>query len=186
MKRRVYYIDDLIKIRDMEQSDAEIITKEEVAQGWDQTVDKYFRRLRDQEAGIAISLVAEYNGFVAGYINVYPDSKWGAFANQRLPEIIDIGVLEKFRHLGIGNKLMDVAEMIAAQFSDTVYLGVGLHQGYGSAQRMYVKRGYIPDGSGVWYRNSICPPYSDCNNDDDLVLYLSKDLTHTFSTLGME
>ena len=186
MKRKVYYYDDLIKIRDMEPSDAEIITNEEIAQGWDQMIDKYHRRLRDQEAGVAVSLVAEYKGSVAGYINVYPDSKWGAFANRGLPEIIDIGVLEKYRHLGIGNKLMDAAEMIAAQFSHTVYLGVGLHHGYGSAQRMYVKRGYIPDGSGVWYRNSICPPYSDCNNDDDLVLYLSKELTDTFSVLVQE
>jgi len=186
LKRKVYYYDDLIKIRDMEPSDAEIITNEEIAQGWDQMIDKYHRRLRDQEAGVAVSLVAEYKGSVAGYINVYPDSKWGAFANRGLPEIIDIGVLEKYRHLGIGNKLMDAAEMIAAQFSHTVYLGVGLHHGYGSAQRMYVKRGYIPDGSGVWYRNSICPPYSDCNNDDDLVLYLSKELTDTFSVLVQE
>lgn len=46
---------------------------------------------------------------------------------------------------------MDIAEEIAATYADTVYLGVGLHSGYGSAQRMYVKRGYIPDGSGVWY-----------------------------------
>jgi hypothetical protein len=32
---------------------------------------------------------------VAGYINVYLDSKWGAFANQGYPEIVDFGVLEK-------------------------------------------------------------------------------------------
>ncbi len=48
--------------------------------------------------------------------------------------------------------------------------------GYGSAQRMYVKRGYIPDGSGVWYQNAVCPAYGPCANDDDLVLYLSKKL----------
>ena len=71
---------------------------------------------------------------------------------------------------------MDVAEGIAAEHSDTVYLAVGLHSGYGSAQRMYVKRGYIPDGTGAWYGNRVCEPYSDCANDDDLVLYLSKRL----------
>ena len=57
-----------------------------------------------------------------------------------------------------------------------VYLVNFLHNGYGSAQRMYVKRGYIPDGTGVWYRGSVCPQYTDCCNDDDLVLYLSKKL----------
>lgn len=70
---------------------------------------------------------------------------------------------------------MDTAEKIAG-YGDTVCLGVGLHQGYGSAQRMYVKRGYLPDGSGVWYQGKICEPYGACRNDDDLVLYLSKKL----------
>lgn len=43
----------------------------------------------------------------------------------------------------------DIAEQIAATYADIVYLGVGLHSGYGNAQRMYGKRGYVPDGSGV-------------------------------------
>jgi hypothetical protein len=38
---------------------------------------------------------------------------------------------------------MDAAERIAREQADTVCLEVGLHSGYGSAQRMYVKRGYV-------------------------------------------
>lgn len=121
-------------------------------------------------------MVAEYQGKVAGYINVHPDSQWGVFAGKDYPEIIDFGVLEKYRCHGIGGKLMDAAEQVALKYSDVVYLGVGMHQGYGSAQRMYVKRGYIPDGTGVWYRDTVCEPYADCCNDDDLVLYFSKKL----------
>ena len=172
----IYYNENEIMIRDMRQSDAQIISEEEIAQGWDATVEKYEMRLRHQAEGKSISLVAEYRGNVAGYINVYPDSEWGAFAGSGYPEIVDFGVLEKFRKNGIGSKLMDVAEEIAARYSNIVYLGVGLHTGYGSAQRMYVKRGYLPDGSGVWYRDCVCPPHADCCNDDDLVLYLSKKL----------
>ena len=71
---------------------------------------------------------------------------------------------------------MDQAEKIAAGYADIVYLGVGLHSGYGSAQRMYVKRGYIPDGSGVWHGNEACVPYAEYSNDDDLMLYMSKSL----------
>ena len=77
---------------------------------------------------------------------------------------------------GIGNKLLDAAEKIASQYSDVVYLGVGLHSGYGSAQRLYVKRGYIPDGTRVRYGEKTCPQYADCCNDDDLVLYWLKNL----------
>lgn len=170
----VYFTQGLLTIRDLKYEDAQPITDAEIEQGWDASVDKYLRRLEDQKSGKAISLVAEYCGNPAGYINVYPNSTWGAFGKKGYPEIVDFGVLEKYRNHGIGTVLMDIAEKIAAQYADVVYLGVGLHSGYGSAQRMYAKRGYLPDGSGVWYQDKICKPYGECKNDDDLVLYLSK------------
>ena len=172
----IYYQNDDILIRDLRDSDAQIISDGEVAQGWNPTVDKYNMRLRHQAEGKAFALAAEYRGNVAGYINVYPNSEWGAFGKTGYPEIVDFGVLEKYRQHGIGTALMDAAEAIAARYTDTVYLGVGLHSGYGSAQRMYVKRGYIPDGRGVWYQDHICTPYAPCVNNDELVLYLSKKL----------
>lgn len=172
----IYYRDEKILIRDLRQSDAQIITDGERAQGWDQSIEKYLLRLRDQQAGRSINLAAEYEGEVAGYINVYPDAQGGAFGGQGLPEIVDFGVLKIFRRRGIGSALMDAAEQLASHYADTVYLGVGLHSGYGSAQRMYVKRGYVPDGSGVWYGNTAAPAYGAVCNDDDLILYLSKRL----------
>lgn len=174
VKNTIYYQDENILIRNMKQSDAQAITDEEIAQGWQASIEKYEMRLRHQSEGKSIALVAEQDGRVAGYINLYPDSETGAFAQQGYTEIVDFGVLEKYQKKGIGSKLMDVAEQIASQYSDTVCLGVGLHEGYGSAQRMYVKRGYVPDGTGVWYNDRVCPPYTTCCNDDDLVLYLSK------------
>ena len=175
----IYYQDQDILIRNMQASDAPIITEEEIAQGWHQTVEKYEMRLRDQAEGKCISLVAEYQGQVAGYINVYWD--WaitaGAFAGKGYPEIVDFGVLEKFRRRGIGSKLMDAAEQIAGRYADTVCLGVGLCASYGAAQRMYVQRGYIPDGSGVWYQGKPCVQYETvCTVDDDLLLFFSKKL----------
>lgn len=172
----IYFENDEVLIRDMILSDAQTITDEEIKQGWNQTTEKYEMRLKHQAEGKAYAIVAEYKGNVAGYINVYLNADGGAFANQGIPEIVDFGVLEKYRKNGIGNRLMDVAEDIAAKFSDTVCLAVGLHNGYGAAQRMYVKRGYIPDGTGVWYGDSVCLQYEDCCNDDDLVLFFSKKL----------
>ena len=172
----VYYKDDKILIRNLEASDPQPIADGERAQGWNASPAKYEKRLRDQAEGKCIALAAEYNGCIAGYINLYLDCKWGAFGGQGLPEIVDFGVLQKYQCNGIGSKLMDVAEELAATYADTVYLGVGLHSGYGSAQRMYAKRGYIPDGSGVWYGPHVCKPYKACCNDDSLVLYMSKKL----------
>ena len=134
-------------------------------------------RLRDQAEQKCISLTAVYKGHPAGYINIYITGQGGAFSGKGWPEIVDFGVLEKDQRKGIGSKLMDVAEQIAGQYADTVWLGVGLHNGYGSAQRMYVKRGYIPDGTGVWYQGKPCEQYATkIANDDDLVLFLSKQL----------
>lgn len=172
----VYYKNDDILIRDMRPDDAQTITDEEILQGWNQTTDKYEMRLKHQAAGRSYALAAEYKGSVAGYINVYLNADGGPFADQGIPEIVDFGVLEKYRKKGIGSKLMDIAESIAAEYADTVCLAVGLHSGYGEAQRMYVRRGYIPDGTGVWYGAEVCPPYENCVNDDDLVLFLSKKL----------
>ncbi len=171
----VYYRDSELVIRDMEEADARIFTDEEIAQGWNADISKYLARLQDQSAGKCVSLTAVYKGLPAGYVNVCLTSLGGAFSGRGFPGIVDLGVLEKYRRRGIGSRLMDAAEEIAGQYADTVWLGVGLHSGYGSAQRMYVKRGYIPDGTGVWYRDQPCAQYeTEIANDDELVLFLSK------------
>jgi hypothetical protein len=58
--------------------------------------------------------------------------------------------------------------------SSVAGIGVGLHPGYNEAQRMYVKRGYIPDGRGVTYRNRYVEEGMQVVLDDDLVLHLTK------------
>ena len=176
----IYYQDGELVIRGMEQPDARIFTDEEIAQGWHADISKYLTRLKDRDEGKCIPLTAVYKGHPAGYVNVYTPGLYGPFSGMGLPEIVDFGVLEKYRRKGIGTRLMDTAEQIAGQYADTVWLGVGLHDGYGSAQRMYVKRGYVPDGSGVWYQEKPCTPYDTIyTNDDDLILYLSKKLFRT-------
>lgn len=166
-----------IHVRNLRSYDPEIFAREEVLQGWlYASPEKLENRLRDNVTGKAISIAADYDGEPAGYVSVYPYCMWGAFGGNGYAEIVDFNVLEKFRRNGVGTALLDIAEKIAAEYSDTVYLGVGLHSGYGSAQRLYVKRGYVPDGSGVWYGGKVCNPYSACVNDDDLILYMSKKL----------
>ena len=71
---------------------------------------------------------------------------------------------------------MEVSEQIIAGHNDVAYLCVGLHNGYGSAYRIYMKRGYLPDGTGVWYGSKACTPYENYCLDDDLVLKFYKKL----------
>jgi hypothetical protein len=52
---------------------------------------------------------------------------------------------------------------------------VGVYSDYGPAQRMYAKRGYIPDGMGLFHKGQPVKPGRDVFVDDDLVLYLVKE-----------
>ena len=172
-----YWMDADVLIRDMRPEDAKYFAREEQAQGWHTAEEKFQTEMQDAAAGLSVALTAEYKGQSAGYVSVYRNGTGGALAHQGVPEIVDFSVLQKYQRRGVGGTLMDCAESLAAGFGDTVYLGVGLHNGYGSAQRMYFKRGYMPDGTGAWYKDRPVTPYDTVYTvDDDLVLYLTKKL----------
>ena len=173
----VYFEDDKLTIRNMETEDAQVFTDELIAQGWHPDIAGYMSRLKDQTEGKCIALSAVYEGCPAGYVYVYLHVEEGPFKGKGWPIIVDFNVLKKYQRRGIGNRLMDAAEQVAGQYADTVCLGVGVCDSYGTAQRMYVKRGYIPDGSGVWYQGRQCIQYETvCTVDDDLILFFSKQL----------
>ena len=161
-------------IRKMQESDIKNLSQGFISQGWpgrEEILARYFLEQKSKEREV---LVAEIDGVVAGYITILPDAKQGPFAGMA-PELSDFNVFEPFQNQGIGNLLLEEAEKRVRLISDKVTLGVGLHSGYGPAQRLYIKRGYIPDGSGVWYRNQTLEMNATIQNNDDLVLYLSKE-----------
>ncbi len=55
-----------------------------------------------------------------------------------------------------GTQLMDVAENAIAKVHPMAGIGVDLNPDYGAAQRLYVLRGYIPNGRGLRYQRSLC------------------------------
>ena len=162
-------------IRKMQESDIKDLSRGFISQGWPSREEILTRYFKEQESGEREVLVAEVEGALAGYITILPSAKQGPFAGMA-PELSDFNVFEPFQNQGIGNLLLEEAEKRVKLFSDKVTLGVGLHSGYGPAQRLYIKRGYIPDGSGVWYRNQPLEMNAVCEDIGELVLYLSKDL----------
>ena len=162
-------------IRKLIESDIKHLSQGFINQGWPGREEILARYFLKQESGEREVLVAEIDGVVAGYVTILPSAKHGPFA-EIYPELSDFNVFKPFQNQGIGNLLMEEAEKRVKLVSDKVTLGVGLHSGYGPAQRLYIRRSYIPDGTGVWYRNKPLEMGASCQNDDDLVLYLSKDL----------
>ena len=161
-------------IRNMIKSDIESLSHGFMNQGWSGREEILARYFLKQESGEREVLVAEIDGAVAGYVTILPSAKHGPFA-EVYPELSDFNVFEPFRNQGIGNQLLEEAEKRVKLVSIKVSLGVGLHSGYGASQRLYIKRGYIPDGTGVWYRNQPLEMNATSQNNDDLVLYLVKE-----------
>ena len=161
-------------IRNMIKSDIESLSHGFMNQGWPAREEILASYFWEQASGDIEILVAEIDGAVAGYVTILPSAKHGPFA-EIYPELSDFNVFETFQNQGIGNLLMEEAEKRVKLVSDKVTLGVGLHSGYGPAQRLYIKRGYIPDGTGVWYRNQPLEMNATSQNNDDLVLYLVKE-----------
>lgn len=64
----IYYEDDRLRIRNMEEADAAVFFEEYTAQGWHPEVEYYLMRMREQAEGKCITLTAEYQGHPAGSV----------------------------------------------------------------------------------------------------------------------
>jgi len=163
-------------IRPLESRDIPEITTAFEEIGWNKPVSQYKIYLAEQEYRLRDVYLALWNGQFAGYLTISWKSSYEPFRMANIPEITDFNVLPKFRRLGIGSQLMNKAEAVIVTVSSIAGIGVGLTPDYGAAQRLYVLRGYIPDGRGVQYRHHPIQFGQELRVGDDLVLYLTKDL----------
>jgi len=142
--------------------------------GWDKPAAQYQRYLKEQQAGLRVVLVAKADGVFAGYVTIVWASGYPPFLEAGVPEIVDFNVLPRFRRQGIGSWLLDEAERRIGERSALAGIGVGLTADYGAAQIMYVRRGYIPDGRGLFWGEKRCQYGDRVIVDDGLTLYFTK------------
>ena len=167
-------------IRALSKKDIPIMVKAFSSIGWHKPAalfKRYWKEAEDSQRHVWVALV---QGQFAGYVTLKWESEYLPFKHQNIPEIMDLNVLPYVRKIGIGSMLLDTAEQEAATKSAIVGIGVGLYAGsdggYGSAQRLYVKRGYIPDGKGVTYNYQFAIPGNSYPLNDNLVLWFTKKL----------
>jgi hypothetical protein len=110
----------------------------------------------------------------AGYGTIRWESAYRPFQEQGIPVVEDLNVLVPFRRRRVASALMDEAERRIAAGSDVAGIGVGMDPGYGNAQRMYPRRGYVPDGCGLTSHDEQVKWGDTVRVDDDLVLFLTK------------
>ena len=67
-RKMIYYQDEELVIRNMEEGDARVFYEEYLAQGWHPDLSVYTQRLKDQAEGKCIALTAVYRGHPAGSV----------------------------------------------------------------------------------------------------------------------
>jgi len=161
-------------IRLLEDGDIQPMAAAFAELGWDKPASQYEKYLSEQEAGQRVVLVAFAEDVFAGYVTICWQSHYPPFREADIPEIVDFNILPRFRRHGMGTRLMDEVERRVTEVSPLVGIGVGMTADYGSAQRMYVKRGYIPDGRGLTSGDLPVEYGKLVRVDDDLCLWFTK------------
>jgi GNAT superfamily N-acetyltransferase len=169
-----------VQIQRLKDSDIDVLFTAFQEIGWNKTTSQYRQYLAEQEQGSCVVFVAWLGGTrFAGYVTLAWRSDYEPLMAEAIPEIQDLNVLPAFQRHGIGSRLLDEAERLASMRCTEVGIGVGLHPGYNAAQRLYAKRGYIPDGQGVTYQNRFITEGDVVVADDELVLHFRKQLHMT-------
>jgi GNAT superfamily N-acetyltransferase len=133
----------------------------------------YFQRCLGE--GRAIFVAYDAGGEAVGYAQLNPAPHYPPFRAQKIPEIQDLNVLPASRGQGIGGALVARCEDAARKTGAAeIGLGVGLDQSYGAAQRLYVKRGYVPDGRGALWDEEPVRKGALKPLDDNLTLKMTK------------
>jgi len=125
-----------------------------------------------------ISLIATSGPDAVGYVAIVWESAYDGFRSRGIPLVHQISVSQPWRRHGIATLLMDAAEQRAADRGvTTLGITVGLFDDYGPAQRMYGRRGYIPDGRGACQGQRPLSAGAQVRLGHDVILWLTKQLT---------
>lgn len=154
----------------------EWLAKEFAAKAWPKP-DGYFAEcFAAQERGEMMLLVAAEGDALLGYVKVVWLPEYAPFREAGIPEIQDLNVVPAARRKAVATRLLNRAEALVAQRSPVAGIGVGLHPGYAAAQRLYARRGYVPDGRPLQYHGAPVREGQEVRLDNDLTMNLTKEL----------
>ena len=169
----------MLALRQLLPSDTADISAAFALLGWNKPASQYERYLDEAALGIRTTIIARLDRAFAGYVTIKWNSDYPVFRDATVPEVQDLNVLPDFRRRHIGSRLMDEAEKMIVARSRVAELGVGFDPEYGAAQRLYVLRGYVPDGKGGTSHDVRVKWGDSVRVDDGLVLYFTKTLDFT-------
>jgi len=112
-----------------------------------------------------------------GFAMINYNPQYSLYRKLNIPEIQDVFIKPDARQQGAGAALVLHCEsMISTRGYEQAGICVALHSGFGAAQRLYAKLGYMPDGFGVTYDRQSVRAGEMRAIDDNLCLMMVKDL----------
>lgn len=179
MFKKVHGLTNKPIFRQLQQDDIEILG--DMHFPWStrqETIDKWTQYLEEQSKGSRIACIVQLRNKIIGYGHLLFHSSYSPFKTNAIPEIQDIWIYENARKKGVGALLIAHLEAFAKErHFDQVGIGVGLYKDYGSAQRLYFRLGYQPNGEGITYKTIPVVAGNQYPVDDDLILWLTKKLS---------
>ncbi len=165
---------DGLEIRRLEAADIPVMLPKLLSSGFKKSAPLLEGYVREQSAGQRVVLTAWLDGEFAGYLTVIWESGYPPFREAGIPEVNDFNVLNELRRRGIGSRMMDEAERVISERSAYSGIGFGMGADYGPAQRMYILRGYVPDGRGLMVGPKPVVYDEQITVSHDLAIYLTK------------
>ncbi|MCB0011959.1 MAG: GNAT family N-acetyltransferase [Anaerolineales bacterium] len=164
-------------VRDVRAADVTLIDAAIKSMGWQRPEGHFGTVFAQAERGeICFLIVTTAAGDYAGHGKLVWSPGHPYFQTHAIPEIQDLVALSTYRRQGVASLLVENLEALAAERGDQIGIGFALYGDYGPAQRMYVRRGYVPVGISVSYQDRLVQPGETVPVDDDLVFVLVKSL----------
>lgn len=151
---------------------------EQLKQNHEEGEEYFVQCLERVQSGERDFYVAVKNDILVGYVMLVWRPRYQPFRRLNMPEIQDLNVIQHMRRQGVGSSMLKHCEKVAKEKGHSfVGIGVGLHRSYGPAQRMYIARGYVPDGGGAVYENKHVQFGEMKPLDDNYVLKMIKEFS---------
>jgi ribosomal protein S18 acetylase RimI-like enzyme len=162
-----------------------VVQPEEIAQVKQEVKEAFFSgdeatinaNFEDHEDGSSTTILGYEAGRLVGIVTIRWHSHYPLFRERQIPLIQNIEIRYEDRGRGLGNQMLERTEQEIARRSSRAGLVVGISEDYGPAQRLYTKRGFVPDGRGVCRQFTPLKIGDVVTVDHDLLLWLVKDVS---------
>ncbi len=139
--------------------------------GDEAVIDDHFQ---DHENGESATILGYEQDRLVGIVTIRWRSHYPPFHERNIPLIQNIEIRYEDRGRGLGGLMLERAEREIALRSPIAGLVVGISASYGPAQRLYARRGFVPDGRGVCRGHIPLQEGEVVTIDHDLLLWLTK------------